>query len=113
MNDNLLSIRTFQTSADYADYAARWYQNLGDNPTAAQFIRRRDRLVTEVDILWNQLFDTWAANAGELTTRAKAVNKDLEKEIKQIEKSVQNARNAVQALALLDQLIDLARDVIP
>lgn len=113
MSDNLAAIRTFQSSADYADYAARWYQNLGDSQTAASFIRRRDRLVTEVDILWNQLFDTWAAQAGELTQRAKAANKDLEKEIKQIEKSVESARHAVQALALLDQLIDLAKDVIP
>lgn len=113
MSDNLATLRTFQTSADYADYAARWHQNQGDNPTAAQFIRRRDRLVTEVDILWNQLFDTWAANAGELTTRAKTANKELEKEIRQIEKAFQNGRNAVQALALLDQLIDLAKDVIP
>lgn len=113
MSDNLATIRTFQASADYADYASRWHQNQGDTQTAAQFIRRRDRLVTEVDILWNQLFDTWAANAGDLTASAKAANKDLEKEIKQMEKSVQNARHAVQALALLDRLIDLAKDVIP
>ena len=113
MNDNFQSIRVFQTSADYADFAARWHENHGDKNTATQFYRRKDRLITEVDHLWNQLFDDWSTEAKALIVQAKTRNRDLEKQIKSIENTVDNSQNALQALALLDQVLDLAKKVFP
>lgn len=113
MNENMQNLLVFQKSANYADYLARFFENQGDATNVQKFLRRRDRLYTEVALLWNQLFDDWSEASTLLVARAGEANAYLEQTMGEIHQDATNGERVIQALSVLDQVIGLAQDVIP
>lgn len=68
----------------------------------------KNTLKKQIDVLLENLYKEWVKSAGKLMKKASERNRDLNKSIRKIEKTIQVSENIVKATACLDDLVKTA-----
>ena len=84
----------------------------GSPDAIAQIERSKTRLKTEIDMLLKDLYANWMGDAAQLKRRVDSSNQGLNRCIADIEKDINVAQKIVEALGYVDDVINLAGDLL-
>ena len=79
---------------------------------AARLDRRKARLKLEIDGLLLDLYQDWMGDAQKLKGKLDESNKAVDKAVKDIEQKIQTAENIVKAIGYIDDVIEIAADLV-
>ena len=109
-NELLDSLSTHYTRVNYLKILAEEKKSSPD--VIAKIEGRKTRLKTEIDMLLKDLYANWMGDAAQLKKSVDSGNQGLNRCIADIEGDVNVAQKIVEALDYVDEVINLAGDLL-
>lgn len=109
-NELLDNLSTHYNRVNYLKILAEEKHSSPD--AIAQIERRKTRLKTEIDMLLKDLYADWMGEAAQLKASVDNGNQGLNECIAYIEKDIDTAQYIVKALGYVDDVINLAGDLL-
>ena len=109
-NELLDNLSTHYTRVNYLKVLAE--EKKSSPEVIEQAEQRKTRLKTEIDMLLKDLYANWNGDATQLKRSVESGNQGLSRCIADIERDVDIAQKMVEALGYVDDVIDLAGDLL-
>ncbi len=109
-NELLDNLGTHYTRVNYLKVLAE--EKNGSPDVIGQTERRKNRLKTEIDMLLKDLYADWIGDAAQLKRSVDSSNQGLSRCIADIERDVDVAQKIAEALGYVDNVINLAGDLL-
>ncbi|MEH6517824.1 MAG: hypothetical protein V7742_14155 [Halioglobus sp.] len=85
----------------------------GEDDLAKTMSTRRKALLKQIDVMHGEIAENWTVNSAILATKLQAANRSVQTRIRNIQKKVNVASNAVAIIGKIDDALEFLKEVAP